>query len=61
MRLDPGPHAPEFTDAEIQALKLVEVAYGGRSRCHPDLAIVWERPAIIRVARLSQRYLARCV
>jgi len=49
-----GIDAPEFTDAEIQALKLVEVAYGGRSRCHPDLAIVWERPAIIRVIAILE-------
>jgi hypothetical protein len=36
----------DLTNDEIRSLKLVEVPCGGRSRCHPDLAIVTERPSI---------------
>jgi hypothetical protein len=42
-----GIDTSDLANAEIRALKLVEVPYGGRTRCHPDLAIIRERPAIM--------------
>jgi hypothetical protein len=49
-----GIDTSKLTSAEIRALKLVEVTYGGRSRCHPDLAIVREGPGITRVAAILE-------
>ncbi len=44
----------KLTCAEIRALKLIEVPHGGRSRCHPDLAIVREEPEITRVLAILE-------
>jgi hypothetical protein len=41
-----GVHTSDLTNAEIRGLSLIEVPYGGCSRCHPDLAIVRERPVV---------------